>query len=146
MKIRFLPIIMLLICIISSCTPRNEENRDEQEVQAVIDSFATHYYCWRFKDAARFSSPDFQQHLRYLSSNVHEADIKVLASSTASPEYSIDKIDLTSDSEAIVILKLRNIYQMDTLGTSAQLIDKATHQLLLEKENEKWEVKGLNEK
>ncbi len=146
MKIRFLPIIMLLICIISSCTPRNEENRDEQEVQAVIDSFATYYYCWRFKDAARFSSPDFQQHLRYLSSNVHEADIKVLASSTASPEYSIDKIDITNDSGAIVILKLRNIYQMDTLGTSAQLIDKATHQLLLEKENEKWEVKGLNEK
>lgn len=140
MKIRFLPIITLLICIFSSCSIRNEENKDELEIQAVTDSFATQYYCWRFKDAARFSNQDFQQHLRYLSSNVHEADIKELTSSSATPEFSIDKISITNDHEAIVILKLRNIYQMDTLGTKAHLIDKTTHKLILNKNNEKWEV------
>ena len=139
MKIRILPFITLLFCAFCSCSTGNEENKDEQEIQAIVDSFATQYYCWRFKDAARFSTEKQVQHLRYLSSNVHESDIKVLTSSSERPEFSLGEIYITGET-ATVTLELSNIYQMDSLGTAPQLHKEATHHLLLTKENGQWKV------
>ena len=142
MKIRFLPIITLLFCAFCSCSTGNEENKDEQEIQAIIDSFATQYYCWRFKDAARFSTEKQVQHLRYLSSNVHESDIKTLTSSSERPEFTLGEIDITGET-ATATLKLSNIYQMDSLGTTPQLYKEATHHLHLSKENGEWRVEEV---
>ena len=145
MKIRFLPIITLLFCAFCSCSTGNEENKDEQEIQAIVDSFATQYYCWRFKDAARFSTEKQVQHLRYLSSNVHESDIKTLTSSSERPEFTFGEINITSET-ATVTLKLSNIYQMDSLGTAPQLYKEATHHLHLAKENGQWKVDNVSSK
>ena len=142
MKIRFLPIITLLFCAFCSCSTENEENKDEQEIQAIIDSFATQYYCWRFKDAARFSTEKQVQHLRYLSSNVHESDIKTLTSSSERPEFTLGEIDITGET-ATATLKLSNIYQMDSLGIAPQLYKEATHHLHLSKENGEWRVEEV---
>ena len=142
MKIRFLPIITLLFCAFCSCSTGNEENKDEQEIQTLVDSFATQYYCWRFKDAARFSTEKQTQYLRFLSSNVHESDIKTLTSSSERPEFTIGEIDITGET-AIATLKLSNIYQMDSLGTAPQLCKEATHHLHLSKENGEWRVEEV---
>ena len=139
MKIRFLPFITLLFCAFCSCSTGNEENKDEQEIQSLVDSFATKYYCWRFKDAARFSTEKQTQYLQFLSSNVHESDIKVLTSSSERPEFSLGEINITGET-ATVTLELSNIYQMDSLGTAPQLHKEATHHLLLTKENGQWKV------
>ena len=145
MKIRFLPFITLLFCAFCSCSTGNEENKDEQEIQALVDSFATQYYCWRFKDAARFSTEEQTQYLRFLSSNVHESDIKVLTSSSERPEFSLGEINITGET-ATVTLELSNIYQMDSLGTAPQLHKEATHHLLLTKENGQWKVDNVSSK
>ena len=145
MKIRFLPFITLLFCAFCSCSTGNEENKDEQEIQALVDSFATQYYCWRFKDAARFSTEEQTQYLRFLSSNVHESDIKVLTSSSERPEFSLGEINITGET-ATVTLELSNIYQMDSLGTAPQLHKEATHHLLLTKENGQWKVDKVSSK
>ena len=145
MKIRFLPFITLLFCAFCSCSTGNEENKDEQEIQALVDSFATEYYCWRFKDAARFSTEKQTQYLRFLSSNVHESDIKVLTSSSERPEFSLGEINITGET-ATVTLELSNIYQMDSLGTAPQLHKEATHHLLLTKENGQWKVDNVSSK
>ena len=139
MKIRFLPFITLLFCAFCSCSTGNAENKDEQEIQSLVDSFATQYYCWRFKDAARFSTEEQTQYLRFLSSNVHESDIKILTSSSERPEFTLGKINIP-DETATVTLELSNIYQMDSLGTAPQLHKEATHHLLLTKENGQWKV------
>ena len=145
MKIRILPFITLLFCAFCSCSTGNEENKDEQEIQALVDSFATQYYCWRFKDAARFSTEEQTQYLRFLSSNVHESDIKVLTSSSERPEFSLGEINITGET-ATVTLELSNIYQMDSLGTAPQLHKEATHHLLLTKENGQWKVDNVSSK
>ena len=145
MKIRFLPIITLLFCAFCSCSTGNEENKDEQEIQALVDSFATEYYCWRFKDAARFSTEKQMQHLRFLSSNVHESDIKILTSSSERPEFTFGEINITGET-ATVTLKLSNIYQMDSLGIAPQLHKEATHHLHLAKENGQWKVDNVSSK
>lgn len=145
MKIRFLPVTTLLFCAFCSCSLGNEENRDETEVQAVTDSFATQFYCWRFKDAARFSTEKQTQYLRFLSSNVHESDIKVLTASTEQPEFTFGEINVTGEN-ATVTLELSNIYQMDSLGTAPQLCKKATQRILLTKENGTWKVDKVSSK
>lgn len=140
MKIRFLPIIMLLIWIFSSCSWKNNENKDELEISAVTDSFACHYYCWKFKDAAAFSSSDFQKQLKFLSSNVNASDIEILKNSTETPEFSIDAIHITDNENADVLLNLNNIYVMDSIGSKPLLLENATQHLFLNKENGQWRV------
>ena len=110
------------------------------EILSVTDSFATKYYTWRFKDAARFSDEECTKFLRFLSSNVNQRDIDVLTKSAETPGFSVDKINIRETDLADVTLNLTNIYQMDSLGTEPQLTAKTTHKLILKKNNGKWQV------
>ena len=143
MKILFSAFILLFICIFSSCSQENKENKDEMEILSVTDSFATKYYTWRFKDAARFSDEECTKFLRFLSSNVNQRDIDVLTKSAEAPGFSVDKIDIRESDIADVTLNLTNIYQMDSLGTEPQLTVKTTHKLILKKNNGKWQVSKI---
>ena len=143
MKIPFSPFILLFICIFSSCSSENKENKDEMEILSVTDSFATKYYTWRFKDAARFSDEEFTRFLRFLSSNVNQKDIDVLTKSAETPGFSVDSVEFKETDLANVILNLTNIYQMDSLGKEPQLTSKTTQKLILKKNNGKWQVSKI---
>ena len=110
------------------------------EILSVTDSFATKYYTWRFKDAARFSDEEFTRFLRFLSSNVNQKDIDVLTKSAETPGFSVDNINIKETDLADVTLKLTNIYQMDSIGKEPELTTKTTHKLILKKNNGKWQV------
>ena len=140
MKIPFSAFILLIICIFSSCSQENKENKDEMEILSVTDSFATKYYTWRFKDAARFSDEECTKFLRFLSSNVNQKDIDVLTKSAETPGFSVDNINIKETDLADVTLKLTNIYQMDSIGKEPELTTKTTHKLILKKNNGKWQV------
>ena len=143
MKIPFSPFILLFICIFSSCSSENKENKDEMEILSVTDSFATKYYTWRFKDAARFSDEEFTRFLRFLSSNVNQKDIDILTKSEEAPGFSVDSVEIKETDLANVILNLTNIYQMDSLGKEPQLTSKTTQKLILKKNNGKWQVSKI---
>ncbi len=140
MKIPFSAFILLFICIFSSCSSENKENKDEMEILSVTDSFATKYYTWRFKDAARFSDEECTKFLRFLSSNVNQKDIDVLTKSKEAPGFSVDSVEIKEADLANVILNLTNIYQMDSLGIEPKLTSKTTQKLILKKNNGKWQV------
>ena len=146
MKIPFSAFILLIICIFSSCSQENKENKDEMEILSVTDSFATKYYTWRFKDAARFSDEEFTRFLRFLSSNVNQKDIDILTKSAETPGFSVDSVEIKEADLANVILNLSNIYQMDSLGTEPKLTPKTTHRLILKKNNGKWQVNKIIDK
>lgn len=113
------------------------------EILSVTDSFATKYYTWRFKDAARFSDEECTKFLRFLSSNVNQKDIDVLTKSAETPGFSVDKINIKEADLADVTLKLTNIYQMDSIGQEPKLTAKTTQKLILRKDNGKWKVSKI---
>lgn len=143
MKIPFSAFILLFICIFSSCSSENKENKDEMEILSVTDSFATKYYTWKFKDAARFSDEECTKFLRFLSSNVNQKDIDVLTKSAETPGFSVDNINIKEGDLADVTLKLTNIYQMDSIGQEPKLTAKTTHKLIMKKNNGKWQVSKI---
>ena len=113
------------------------------EILSVTDSFATKYYTWRFKDAARFSDEECTKFLRFLSSNVNQKDIDVLTKSAETPGFSVDSVEIKEADLADVTLKLTNIYQMDSLGKEPQLTPKTAQKLILKKNNGKWQVSKI---
>ena len=113
------------------------------EILSVTDSFATNYYTWRFKDAARFSDEEFTRFLRFLSSNVNQKDIDILTKSEETPGFSVDSVEIKEADLADVTLKLTNIYQMDSLGKEPQLTSKTTQKLIFRKDNGKWKVSKI---
>ena len=143
MKIPFSAFILLIICIFFSCSPENKENKDEMEILSVTDSFATKYYTWRFKDAARFSDEECTKFLRFLSGNVNQKDIDILTKSKEAPGFSVDSVEIKEADLADVTLKLTNIYQMDSLGKEPQLTPKTAQKLILRKDNGKWKVSKI---
>ena len=146
MKIPFSAFILLFICIFSSCSSENKENKDEMEILSVTDSFATKYYTWRFKDAARFSDEECTKFLRFLSSNVNQKYIDVLTKSAETPGFSVDSVEIKEADLADVTLKLTNIYQMDSLGKEPQLTSTTIQKLILKKDNGKWKVSKVKSK
>lgn len=131
---------MLFISIFSSCSEGKNENKDEREIHTLADSFATKFYCMKFKDAASFSDEKCQQHLKFLSSNINEEDINTIKKSAELPEFDIDKINVKNDNEANVSIELRNIYLLDSIGTKPVFVENATHTLLAKKINGVWKI------
>lgn len=143
MKIRIFPSILTLICYFTCISCGNGTSQEEKDISEAADSFATRYYTWKFKDAMKYSDVKCQAYLQFISSNVHEADLRILHESTETPEITIGKVNLKDNGDATAEIKLKNVYLMDTLGTTTHLYEKSTQILSLHRSGETWKVSSI---
>lgn len=140
MKAYFLLFALIIgIIVPSGC---GQFATEEEKVHEVTDSFAAKYFTWHFPDAIPYADEDAQQWLRFVSSNVHDADLKLISNTSKVPEYSIADISVTGDT-AIVTLELSDVILMDTLGKSAHLYESASRTLTLIKTEDKWKIHSV---
>lgn len=131
--------LLIQLLYITSC---GYLTSDEERITEVTDSFATKYFTWHFPDAIPYADEDGQRWLQFMSSNVHDADLELINSTSSTPSYSISDISINGDS-AYVTLELSNVILMDTLGKSAHLHESAIRILTLKKYEKKWEVHSI---
>lgn len=113
----------------------------KEQLENDIDSFAIHYYNWHFTEALKYCTPTSERWLRYLASNVHEADIELLRNKEEDATIEINDIDFHDDEvTATAHVTVSNFLQMDTIGQAAHLIEQATFPLQLEMLQGKWKV------
>lgn len=137
--------IFAFFCIISnlSCHEKRELT-DDEIINNVADSFSTNYFTWHFDRAMRFSNDDMKHYLSFIASNVHEADINLLLSTSAIPSINVKEINMNGDTMATVIIDLKDVILMDTLGEEAHLRPNAQRKLTLKKGSDKdWKVTGI---
>ena len=113
----------------------------KEQLENDLDSFATHYYNWHFAEALKYCTPASERWLRYMASNVHEADIDLLRNKAEDADIEIGDIDFHDDEvTATAHITVSNFLQMDTIGQAAHLIEQATFPLQLEMQQGKWKV------
>lgn len=115
---------------------------DEERIAEAVDSFSTKYFTWDFPAAQPYVDEQGERWLRFMSSNVHGADLEEISAAKDMPEYEITNIAINGDS-AIVELSLTNVILMDTLGSRAHMQKEATRKLILKKYDNSWKVNSI---
>lgn len=115
---------------------------DEDQLKADADSFATYYYNWHFEKAVKFCTPESEQWLQYVASNVHQPDIDLLRSKKKDATIEIQDISYSDDGvSATVSLNVTNFLQMDTIGKEAHLVKQATFSLPMVLHDGRWKIR-----
>ncbi len=113
----------------------------ESQLKEDVDSFATYYYNWHFRQAAKFCTSESEVWLRYASSNVHQADLDLLHQKQEDAVAEVQDVEFGDDEiSAKVYLKVSNYYRMDTIGTEAHLVKEADVTLPMVMQEGRWKV------
>lgn len=142
----FLAALSLVSIALGGCQPHEGS---EAQLREGIDSFATYYYNWHFEKANLYCTPESEKWLRFAASNVHQADIDLLNHKTEDATIEITDIDIHDDEvTADIHLDVTNYLQMDTIGTEAHHVDKASFVIPMTIHDGKWKVdlKGIPQK
>lgn len=140
MKIYLLNVlsVLSLLLMITSCNG----NREEEQLREDVDSFAVNYFNWQFKKALPYCTDDSKVWIRYAASQVHQADIDLLKSQSEGIQYEINDIKYIGDSLAKVRITVRNLLEMDTIGTSGHIVEKRIYTLnVVHTGKEKWRIR-----
>lgn len=130
--------IFIASSTLSGCQPHEGS---EEQLKADIDSFATYYYNWHFEKASKYCTPESEKWLRFEASNVHQADIDQLNKKTEDATIEITDINFHDDEvTADIHLDVSIFLQMDTLGTEAHSVSKATFVIPMTIHGGKWKV------
>lgn len=115
-------ILFLTIVNLISCSRSDTDS----QLKAVVDSFATHYYNWQFKQALPYCTPESESWLRFAATNVQQSDVDILRAQDEGASYQINDIKFgLGDSTAIVSLTVSHYLRMDTVGNAGQFVNKA---------------------
>lgn len=117
------------------------ESEDEEKMSATADSFATHYFNYRFVEAVPYCLPESRKWLNFAATNMTEADIEVLKGMENGATCEPNDVDWESDSTAKIQYTVYNGMITDTLGKAGYIADKANYTLSLVKRQGKWWVK-----
>lgn len=137
--------IFAMICLSGALFSCEKEPSSEDKAKETAGLFAKYYYTWRLADAISLTDENMELRIRFLSSNVHKADIEVLHGATETPEIEVDDITMEDDSNAIATVLLDNVYMMDTLGTKVHLYKDVKKKLKLKLIDAGWRVVSIEE-
>lgn len=137
MKIN-LSIIAVCLALFSACG----NNQNESKLEAVVDSFAVHYFNCQYKETMPFVTRDSQKWLYYAASQMHQVDIDTLYAQTEGATHKLDNITFEGNGScAHIRILVKNFLQLDTIGQVGHFIDNAAFKLQAIKENDKWKIK-----
>ncbi len=133
---------LVVLMTTGGCQPHEGS---ENQLKEDVDSFATYYYNWHFRQAAKFCTSESEVWLQYASSNVHQADLDLLHNKQEDAVAEVQDVEFGDDEiSANVHLKVSNFYRMDTIGTEAHLVKEADVTLPMVIHEGHWKVQ-LNE-
>lgn len=136
---RYTAATMLFFAAILFAACRHADTHDQLE--AVIDSFATHYYNWQFRQALSYCTSESEPWLRFAASNVQQSDIDILRAQGRGASHQINDIRFDAgDSTALVSITVYHYLRMDTIGRAGQIADKASFLLPVIRRNGQWLV------
>ena len=137
MKIN-LSIIAVCLAFFSSFGNKQSENK----LEAVVDSFAVHYFNCQYRESMPFVTRDSRKWLYYAASQMYQADIDTLHAQTEGATHELENIALErNDSCAHIRIHVKNFLQLDTIGQIGHFINNATFVVQAVKENGKWKIK-----
>lgn len=119
-----LPVLLALALALAACDWGRDG--DEDQLKADVDSFAVHYFNWRYADALPYCTDESRPWLQFAASNVRQQDVDSLRAMESGTSCEVSDIDYTSDSTALATVRVDNLLVADTLDRPAHRVYGAT--------------------
>lgn len=128
--------IATFITMLFSC----QTDKNEEEAEAVALNFATNYFGCHYTEASHLCTPESEQWIKFVASNVSDSDLAVLNASETTPTYEVTDLSLDNDSNATCTITARNYLMMHDICTKGHIADEGCYKLTLTRQNGKWLV------
>lgn len=112
---------------------------DENAAEVRLKAFAQNYFNLRFKQAAKFCTPESEKFIRCHASNIRQSDLDVLDAQSDTAVCEIIDIDMNDDT-ANAIINVENFLCCDSVMQSGFICKKAKFGLSMQKVEDKWLV------
>lgn len=111
----------------------------EHKAEMTVESFATAYFNYDFKEAMKFVTDDSKKWIYYAASNINEKDIDLLREAANDAVVNIDSSEIHKD--GTVYITVFNTLKHDSIGTiSGKFVKKASYRIHIVNEGH-WKVK-----
>ena len=132
--------MILLTCILLFTACSEPTTRDEAVQEAALN-FADAYFNFNFKQAQEYATEESGKWLRYVASNVTQADIDSINNHEETATVTVGWVDWQSDSTAVVCVKVSNFAQHDSIGRTVHFYDNGQFLLTVVKRDSKSYVR-----
>ena len=137
MKFRF--VAALLAVVFVACDSLSDT---DVEVRDAVSGFAGSYFNYDLQKAVDYCTPESRKWIRFVASNILQADVDVLHSQHECASVDIQNIEYTSgDTCGIVTVKIRNFMQIDDIGRPGHIVDDAVFHIPVVNRNGRWLVR-----
>jgi hypothetical protein len=132
-------LLLLVLAMLIACG----ESRDgsEKQLYEVVDSFSTGYFNYDLMKAERFSTDDSRKWLQFIASNILQDDVDLLRQQDLPATVTIDELNYTGDSTAVVGITAHDFLRLDSIGKSGVITSEATFRLNAQIINGKWKIR-----
>ena len=127
---------MLFSAMIISCG--DEGNNDPR---SVVDSFATAYFNWRFKEAEPCVTNESREWLRFAASQVDSEDVDSLRDMEYAATVEVEDIDDIDDSTALATVTVKDFLALDSIGKHPRRQAERKYQIPIALEGDYWRVR-----
>lgn len=132
----------IFLCIVAMAVFAGCDHKEDEELSKQVDSFATAYFNWQYPRCRQYVSDSSQVWLRYLASQVDEADVDTLRARTEGATVELGDVDYSDDgSSAFVKVTVHDLLMMDTIGQVGHLVDQQEYVIPVIRERGKWKVR-----
>lgn len=115
-----------------------EEHNDPR---TVVDSFATAYFNWRFKEAEPYVTYQSRKWLCFAASQVDSEDVDSLRAMEFAATVDVEDIDDIDDSTALAMVTVKNFLMLDSIGMHPRKETERKFQIPLSLDGKYWKVK-----
>jgi len=136
-KGRYFCLFLLLLSMTAGCGPVTNSGR----TAVAVDSFATYFFNWRFREALPFTDSLSRVWLNYAAAQVHQADIDLLNDKQPAAVEILEVENHAGDTTATATVRVSDFLRMDTIGKAARPADEAVFRLDVVKREGKWRVR-----
>jgi len=137
-----LAFVAACIGLVATTNCGGKASTDERSLLLRADSFVVAYYNGLYHEAARFVAPSSMPRLRFIASQITQADVDVIRQREEPLSYEVVATTIEHDSCAQVELQLHNAFTIDSIGQPGTISAEQTTTLnfVFDKEQQLWFV------
>lgn len=123
--------------LITACS----SHKDEPQLKEAANGFAATFFNWQLNEALPYCTPESKKWIEYAGSQITQEDIDLLKAQDEGASHQLEDINYQAgDTTATVIVKVKNVMLLDSIGKSGMMMDKASFQIHLCYRNKQWKV------
>ena len=123
--------------LITACS----SHKDEPQLKETANGFAATFFNWQLNEALPYCTPESKKWIEYAGSQITQEDIDLLKAQDEGASHQLEDINYQAgDTTATVVVKVKNVMLLDSIGKSGKMMEKASFQIHLCYRNKQWKV------